>query len=240
MPSNPPPWYGKKATGKGKSKKGTGKDNQARNFKQYTCKGKQKGRAGIGSKGKAKCYGNKAAKGRGKRGKQRELPQKVSPVSKQAQPAFQSRLGEKTSRKLLQGPPPSGSAKRRRTVDLAMPRAGMPVPPPKYFGNPERMRLHEMKSSPVNLDAGNFDIHKRTVCVKGRPVQCLQVSHQQARSYEFDGYIPWLMRPVPVQAIQGYSSFDKDKPSGSHPYEVVGNWWQWFVFMAGLVILAWF
>ena len=121
-----------------------------------------------------------------------------------------------------------------------MPRAGMPVPPPKFFGNPERMRLHDMKSSPINLDAGNFDIHKRTVCIKGRPVQCLQVSHQKAKSFEFDGYIPYLMRPVPVQAIQGYSSFDKDKPSGSHPYEVVVNWWQVFVFLGGLVIPAWF
>ena len=239
MPSNPP-WYAKKATGKGGSKKGADKVNQTGKFKQYTCKGKQKGRVIIGPKGKAKGYGKKAAKGRGKRGKQTKLPQKVSPVCRQAQPAFQTRLGEKTSRKLLQGPPPSGSAKRTRTVPVAMPRAGMPVPPPKYFGNPERMRLHEMKSSPVNLDAGNFDIHKRTVCVKGRPVQCLQVSHQKARSYEFDGYIPWLMRPVPVQAIQGYSSFDKDKPSGSHPFEVVVNWWQVFVFWGGLVIPAWF
>ena len=238
MPSNPPR-YALKATGKGGSKKGADKVNQTGKFKQYTCKGKQKGRVIIGPKGKAKGYGKKAAKGRGKRGKQPKLPQKVSPVCKQAQPAFQSRLGEKTSRKLLQGPPPSESAKRMRTVDLAMPRAGMPVPPAKYFGNPERMRIHEMKSSPVNLDAGNFDIHKRTVCVKGRPVQCLQVSHQKARSYEFDGYIPWLMRPVPVQAIQGYSSFDKGRPSSSHPYEVVVNWWQVFAFLGGLVTPAW-
>ena len=238
MPENPSSWA-KKATGKGGSKKGADKVNQTGKFKQYTCKGKQKGRVIIGPKGKAKGYGKKAAKGRGKRGKQTKLPQKVSPVCRQAQPAFQTRLGEKTSRKLLQGPPPSESAKRMRTVDLAMPRAGMPVPPPKYFGNPERMRLHEMKSSPVNLDAGNFDIHKRTVCVKGRPVQCLQVSHQKARSYEFDGYIPWLMRPVPVQAIQGYTSFDKDKPSGSKPHEVVVNWWQVFVFLGGLVTPAW-
>ena len=107
-----------------------------------------------------------------------------------------------------------------------MPRAGMPVPPAKFFGNPDRMRLHEMKSSPINLEPANFDPHKRTVVVKGRPVQCLQVSHQKAQSFEFDGYIPFLMRPVPVQALQGYSSFDKDKPSGSHPYEVVVNWWQ--------------
>ena len=91
MPQSIPTWYDK-ASGK----KASGKVNQTRNFKQYTCKGKQKGRVMIGAKGKAKCYGNKAAKGRGKRGKQRELPQKVSPVSKQAQPAFQSRLGEKT------------------------------------------------------------------------------------------------------------------------------------------------
>ena len=112
-----------------------------------------------------------------------------------------------------------------------MPRAGMPVPPPKYFGNPDRMRFHDMKSSPINLEAGNFDIHKRTVAIKGRPVQCLQVSHQKAKSFEFDGYIPYLMRPVPVQAIQGYSSFDRDKPSGSHPYEVVVNWWQVLVFL---------
>ena len=97
-----------------------------------------------------------------------------------------------------------------------------------------------MQSDPVNLDAGNYDIHKRTVVVKGRAVQCLQVSHPKAKSFEFDGYIPWLMRPVPVQAIQGYSSFDKDKPSGSHPYEVVVNWWQVFVFLGGLVIPAWF
>ncbi len=115
-----------------------------------------------------------------------------------------------------------------------MPRAGMPVPPAKYFGNPERMRLHDMKSSAINLDAANFDIHKRTVVIKGRPVQCLQVSHQKAKSFEFDGYIPYLMRPVPVQAIQGYSSFDKDKPSGSHPYEVVVNWWQVIVFPGGV------
>ena len=121
-----------------------------------------------------------------------------------------------------------------------MPRAGMPVPPPKFFGNPERMRLHEMKSSAINLEAGNFDIHKRTVAIKGRPVQCLQVSHQKAKSFEFDGYIPYLMRPVPVQAIQGYSSFDKDKPHSSHPYEVVVNWWQVFVFLGGLVMPAWF
>ena len=239
MPSNPPR-YALKATGRGGSKKGADKVNQTGKFKQYTCKGKQKGRVIIGRKGKAKGYGKNAAKGRGKRGKQPKLPQKVSPVCKQDQPAFQSRLAEKTSRKLLEGPPASESAKRRRTVDLAMPRAGMPVPPAKYFGNPERMRIHEMKSSAVNLDAGNFDIHKRTVCVKGRPVQCLQVSHQKARSFEFDGYIPWLMRPVPVQAIQGYSSFDKDKPSGSHPYEVVVNWWQVFVFLEGVVIPAWF
>ena len=130
-------------------------------------------------------------------------------------------------------------AKRTRSVPVAIPRAGMPVPPAKYFGNPERMRLHEMKSSAINLDAANFDIHKRTVVIKGRPVQCLQVSHQKAKSFEFDGYIPYLMRPVPVQAIQGYSSFDKDKPSGSHPYEVVVNWWQVFVFLVGLVTPAW-
>ena len=111
-----------------------------------------------------------------------------------------------------------------------MPRAGMPAPPPKYLGNPERMRLHDMKSSAINLDAGNFDIHKRTVVIKGRPVQCRQVSHQKAKSFEFDGYLPFLMRPVPVQAIQGYSSFDVDKPFASHPYEVVVNWWQVFVF----------
>ena len=115
----------------------------------------------------------------------------------------------------------------------------MPVPPPKYFGNAERMRVHEMKSSAVNLDAGNYDIHKRTVVVKGRPVQSLQVSHQKAPSYEFDGYIPWLMRPVQVQAIQGYSSFDNDKPPGSAPYEVVVNWWQVLVFLGCLVTPAW-
>ena len=238
MPSNPP-WYAKKPIGKGGSKKGADKVNQTGKFKQYTCKGKQKGRVISGPKGKAKGSQKKAAKGRGKQGKQPKLPQQVSPVCKQDQPAFQSRLGEKTSRKLLQGPPPSESAKRTRTVDLAMPRAGMPVPPPKYLGNPDRMRLHEMKSSPVNLEAGNFDIHKRTVVVKGRPVQCLQVSHPKAKSFEFDGYIPWLMRPVPVQAIQGYSSFDKDRPHSSHPHEVVVNWWQVFAFLGGLVTPAW-
>ena len=100
-------------------------------------------------------------------------------------------------------------------------------------------RLFTIKTSAINLEAGNFDIHKRTICVKGRPVQCLQVSHQKARSFEFDGYIPWIMRPVPVQAIMGYSSFDKDRPPSSHPYEVVVNWWQVFVFLVGLVTPAW-
>ena len=102
------------------------------------------------------------------------------------------------------------------------------------------MRSHHMKTDPINLEAGNFDIHKRTVTVKGRPVQCLQVSHQEAKTFEFDGYIPWLMRPVPVQAIQGYTAYDKDKPPGSHPHEVVVNWWQVCVFLYGLVMLAWF
>ena len=117
--------------------------------------------------------------------------------------------------------------------------AGMPVPPAKYLGNPDRMRLHEMKSSPINLEPANFDPQKRTVVVKGRPVQCLQVSHQKAQSFEFDGYIPFLMRPVPVQAFMGYSSFDKDKPAGSKPHEVVVNWWQVFVFLGILVTPAW-
>ena len=226
MPSNPPR-YGCKATGKGGSKKGANKGK----FKQYTGKGKQKGRVITGPKGKSKSYGKNAAKGRGKRvKKQHKLPQKVSPVCKQAQPVFQSKLAERTSRKHLEGPPASESPKRRRLVNVALPMAGMPVPPPKYFGNPERMRFHNMKTSAVNLDAGNFDIHKRTVCIKGRPVQCLQVSHQKAPSYEFDGYIPYLMRPVPVQALMGYTSYDKDKPSASHPHEVVVNWWQVFAF----------
>ena len=237
MPSNPPR-YAMQGSGKGKSKKGADKGNETGSFKPYNYKGKQKRRFSNRPK-RAKGDGKKATKGRGKAGKQPKLPQKVSPVSKQDQPAFQSRLAEKTSRKLLERPPATESAKRRRTVDLAMPRAGMPVPPAKYFGNPERMRLHEMKSSAINLDAANFDIHKRTVVIKGRPVQCLQVSHQKAKSFEFDGYIPWLMRPVPVQAIQGYSSFDKDRPSGAHPYEVVVNWWQVIVFQGGLVTPAW-
>ena len=232
MPSNPPS-YGWKNTGKVGSEKKGDKFNHPSKFKQYTGKGKPK--KIIGRKGKAKGYGKNAAKCRQKRGKQPKLPQKVSPVCKQDQPAFQSRLAEKTSRRLLTGPPVSESPKRRRKADLVMPRAGMPVPPAKYFGNPERMRLHEMKGSPINLETGNFDIHKRTVCVKGRPVQCLQVLHPKARSFEFDGYIPWLMRPVPVQAIMGYSSRDKDKPSSSHPHEVVVNWWQVFAFLVSLV-----
>jgi hypothetical protein len=239
MPENPPSWA-KKSTSKGGSKKGEPVAfNQKGKFKQDTSKGKQKGKFPFGAKGQGKHYVKKGGKSHGKRGKQAKLRQKVSPVCRQDQPAFQTKLAEKTSRKRLPPPPFGGSAKKTRTVPVAMPRAGMPVPPAKYFGNPERMRIHEMKSSAVNLDAGNFDIHKRTVCVKGRPVQCLQVSHQKARSYEFDGYIPWLMRPVPVQAIQGYSSFDKDRPPGSHPYEVVVNWWQVFVFLGGLVTPAW-
>ena len=238
MPSNPPR-YAMQGSGKGKSKKGADKGNETGSFKPYNYKGKQKRRFSNRPK-RAKGDGKKATKGRGKAGKQPKLPQKVSPVSKQDQPAFQSRLADKTSRKRLSGPPAtSSSAKRTRAVDLVTPMAGMPPPPAKYWGNPERMRTHVMKSSPVNLDAGNFDIHKRTVCVKGRPVQCLQVSHQKAQSFEFDGYIPWLMRPVPVQAIQGYSSFDSDKPHGSHPHEVVVNWWQVIAFLWGLVTLAW-
>ena len=131
------------------------------------------------------------------------------------------------------------AAKRRRQVSVAMPISGMPVPPAKYFGNPERMRAHVAKSDPVNLETGNFDIHKRTVVVKGRPIQCLQVCHQAARTFELDGYIPWLMRPVPVQAIMGYTAYDKDKPQGSKPHEVVVNWWQVFVFWGGLVTPSW-
>ena len=102
------------------------------------------------------------------------------------------------------------------------------------------MRVHHSKTSPVNLEAGNYDIHKRTVTVKGRPMQVLQVSHQGAEAAEFDGYLPFIMRPVPVQAFQGYTAFDKDKPHSSHPFEVVVNWWQVFVFLEGLVIPAWF
>ena len=202
--------------------------------KSGTSKGKSKGKYSFGVKGQGKHGVQKGGKSHGKRGKQANLRQKVSPVCRQDQPAFQTKLAERTSRKRLPPPPFGGSAKKTRTVPVAMPRAGMPVPPPKFFGNPEGMRFHEMKSSAINLDATNFDIHKRTVVIKGRPVQCLQVSHQKAKSFEFDGYIPYLMRPVPVQAIQGYSSFDKYKPSGSHPYEVVVNWWQVFVFWGGL------
>ena len=208
--------------------------------KSGTSKGKPKGKNWVGAKGHGKHGGQTKGKARWKPKQPSTGSHRVSPVSRQDQPAFQTNLAMKTSRKRLADHVPGSSSKRTRTVPVAMPMAGMPVPPAKYFGNSERMRLHEMKSSPINLETGNFDIHKRTVCIKGRPVQCLQVSHQKARSFEFDGYIPFLMRPVPVQAIQGYSSFDVDKPFASHPYEVVVNWWQVFVFLVSLVNQGWF
>ena len=208
--------------------------------KSGTSKGKPKGKHYVGSKGHGKHGGETKGKDRWMRRPSSPGSQRVSPVSKHDQPAFQTNLAMKTSRKRLADNVPGSSSKRTRTVPVAMPMAGMPVPPAKYFGNSERMRLHEMKSSPINLETGNFDIHKRTVCIKGRPVQCLQVSHQKARSFEFDGCIPFLMRPVPVQAIQGYSSFDPDRPFASHPYEVVGNWWQVLVFLVSLDNQGWF
>ena len=191
-------------------------------------------------KGQGKLGIRKGSKGDGHKSKDVAPSQRVSPVHRKDQPAFQTNLADKTSRKQLPDAPPGSSAKRTRSIPVAMPRAGMPVPPPKFFGNPDRMRMHDMKSSPVNLEAGNFDVHKRTVMIKGRPVQCLQRSHQAARSFELDGYLPFLMRPVPVQALMGYSAFDKDKPPNSHPYEVVVNWWQVIVFLVCLVIAAWF
>ena len=56
---------------------------------------------------------------------------------------------------------------------------------------------------------------------------------------EYDGYLPWLFRPVQVQAIHGYTTGQKDKPKYSKPHEVVVNWWQVFVFLVGLVTPAW-
>ena len=231
MPPKTPAWA-MKSTGSAGSKKGEPvASNQKGKSKGNTFKGKQKGRHTFGVKGQRKHGVAKGGKGQGKQSNPFQSNFRVSPVSRQDQPAFQTNLAGKTSRKRLTPPPPGFQAKKLRSVPVAMPMAGLPVPPSKYLGNPDRMRLRHMKSSPINLEAGNFDIHKRTVVIKGRPVQCLQVSHQKAPSYEFDGYIPFLMRPVPVQAFQGYSSFDEDKPHSSHPYEVVVNWWQVFVFL---------
>ena len=229
MPQNVPVWAKKSSKGGSKGK-----------TKQDTYKGKFHHKGVHYAKGQGKFGIKKGAKGKGKRGKQDRPRRKVSPVSRANQPAFQTNLANRTSRKSLQPPPEGPPAKRTRTVPVALPMAGMPVPPSKCFGNSDRMRSHHMKTDPINLEAGNFDIHKRTVTVKGRPVQCLQVSHQEAKTYEFDGYLPWLMRPVPVQAFQGYTAYDKDKPKGSHAHEVVVNWWQVCVFLYGLVMLAWF
>ena len=231
MPQRTPAWA-EKSNSIGGSKKGEPAGaSQKGKFNQATSKGKQKGKFLFAGKGQGKQYGKKGGKSHGKRGKQaKRRGRKVSPVSKEDQPAFQTKLAERTSRKRLQSPPPGGSSKKTRTENVAIPRAGMPVPPAKFLGNSERMRMHYMKSSAINLEV-DFDLHKRTVVVMGRPVQCLQVCHPKAQSFELDGYIPFLVRPVPVQAILGYSSFDKDKPAGSKPHEVVVNWWQVFVFL---------
>ena len=61
MPSNSP-WYAKKATGKGGSKKGADKVNQTGNFKQYTCKGKQKEELLLALRTKQKVTGKRLPK----------------------------------------------------------------------------------------------------------------------------------------------------------------------------------
>lgn len=144
MPQSIPSW-GQKGSFKGRSKKGADISNPKGKSKQVTFKGKQKAGVVFGGKGKAKGYGKVPTKGSGKKRKQSRRLQKVSPVSRHTQPAFQTNLDEKTSRKRLQDPPLSRSGKRTRTVPVAIPRAGMPVPPAKYLGNAERMRVHEMK-----------------------------------------------------------------------------------------------
>lgn len=118
------------------------------------------------------------------------------------------------------------------TFNPNVPIAGLPVPPPRYFGSAHMMAAHYRTYSADHKIAMNFNAANNTVVVTGRPVQAIVLSHEKAQYLERDPYLAWLLRPLSMQVLLGYSAVAHDAPKGPKHFCVI-RWFQEAVFVAG-------
>ena len=96
------------------------------------------------------------------------------------------------------------------------------------------MEAHYITYSPEHKLAMNFNAASNTVVITGRPVQAIVLSHEKAEYLERDPYLAWLLRPLPMHVLLGYSAESPEAPKGPKHFCAI-RWFQEAFFSASRI-----